>query len=238
MNIFYAPPEQIKENIIELRGQEAVHASKALRYSRGDDITVVDGEGGWYEGKVQFAEDSMLRVVIDTAATPNKPQPDVILGMGIIKKRDRLEFAAEKAVELGVKAIALFRGDHSIKQNARIDRLEAIVLSAMKQSLRSWLPAISMDNSMEEVLKRYNKSSCKIIAAHEDEKEMVYRQDAKPPQTAVDTLFLIGPEGGFSDNEMMNLKEEGADVISLGPSRLRSETAAVTILSQYHYSRL
>lgn len=231
MNIFYAPPNQIRERIIELRGQEAVHASRALRYSPGDAITAVDGEGGWYEGEVQLAEDNMVRIITDPAATRHQPQPDVFLGMGIIKKRDRLEFAVEKAVELGVKSIALFRAERSVKQKVRMDRLESIALSAMKQSLRAWLPAILMYNNLENIIERY--SFCKIIAAHEDEKETIYR----PDKQRKDTLFIIGPEGGLAEKEMKILSEEKAEVISLGPNRLRTETAAAAVLNQYHYSK-
>ncbi len=233
MNIFYASPKQIQDNIIQLRGQEAVHASKALRYGRGDAITVVDGEGGWYEGEVQLLKDDIVRIIMDPAAIRHQPQSDVILGLGIIKKRDRLEFAVEKAVELGVKAIALFRGERSVKQNVRMDRLEAIALSAMKQSLRSWLPSISMDSNLVKLIERH--SSCKMIVAHEDEEETFYRSDDKQQN---DTMFLVGPEGGLSEKEMEKLKKEKAEIISLGPNRLRTETAAVTVLNQYHYSRL
>ncbi len=229
MNIFFAPPRHIHGSHIKLTGQEAIHASKALRRRPGDAITVVDGQGGWYEGTIVGV--TKETVDIEISRSENRPQnvPRLVLGLGIIKKRARLEFAVEKAVELGVSSIAMFRSEHTVKEKVRPDRLESVVLSAMKQSMQAWLPEIKLYESLDEVIRHHEDHT--LLAAHE-------KTEARP---GVDTdfrkpgniLLLVGPEGGFSDSEISAIREKGGQLISLGRNRLRSETAAIVLLSQF-----
>src|SRR5699024_8939844 len=153
MNIFYAPPEQIQPDHIELTGQEAIHAAKALRYRQGDAITVVNGLGGWHEGKILSIHKKTVHIHVEKVSQQDRQQPSIVLAMGIIKKRARLEFAVEKATELGVQEIALFRGQHTVKQNVRMDRLAMTAIAAMKQSLQSWLPDIRLFHSLKDLIK-------------------------------------------------------------------------------------
>ncbi len=228
MNIFYAPPQQIGNQIIELRNQEAVHASKVLRYRAGDEITVVDGEGAWYEGIIKHITERSVQIAIHNHIVQKHVQPDITLGMGIIKKRDRLEFAVEKAVELGVKEVALFRSEHTVKQNVRLDRLYATAVSAMKQSLQAWLPEVKIFKALDPAIQYYTPEN--IIVARQSADRVL--EDALKHNA----LLLVGPEGGFSDDEI-NYLEARDDVtfISLGKHRLRAETAVMTALSQYHF---
>ncbi|HKK46678.1 MAG TPA: RsmE family RNA methyltransferase [Balneolaceae bacterium] len=229
MNIFYAPPSQINNGFAELTGQEAIHASKVMRVREGDRLVIVDGEGRCYEGPVRRITKKAVQVEIEEEQMVPSPEPSLILGMGIIKKRDRLEFAVEKAVELGASQICLFRSAHTIKENVRMDRLESIALSAMKQSLRAWLPEISLFNSFEELLRGFPGVS--YLAAHE-------KVDADQEHMNVDVksdkmLLLVGPEGGFAPDEIEMVKDRGGKLISLGSYRLRAETAAAAFLSQF-----
>ncbi|WP_372639168.1 16S rRNA (uracil(1498)-N(3))-methyltransferase [Fodinibius sp.] len=233
MNIFYAPPSQIHSDFAELTGQEATHASKVLRVREGDRLVVVDGQGGRYEGPVaRISGHKSLQVKLEDRQHVTAPAPELILGMGIIKKRDRLEFAVEKAVELGASHIALFRSEHTIKKNVRTDRLESIALSAMKQSLRSWLPEISVSSSVDEVIERYSDVRC--LMAHEKVSSAGGGNDVAPVADDEDRLLLlVGPEGGFSPAEVERAKEEGARLVSLGAYRLRAETAVVVFMSRF-----
>lgn len=235
MNIFYVPPSQIHDNFAELTGQEATHASKVLRVREGDRLVVVDGEGGRYEGPVMRigADNKSVQVKLEEHRYVAAPAPELILGMGIVKKRDRQEFAVEKAVELGARHIALFRSEHTIKQNVRVDRLEAIALSAMKQSLRSWLPGISVFSSVDEVIERYS-SHARCLMAHE--KVSSDPGHGRISSVAADEdrlLLLVGPEGGFSTAEVERAKDKGTRLVSLGSYRLRAETAAVAFMSRF-----
>ncbi|SHF64293.1 16S rRNA (uracil1498-N3)-methyltransferase [Fodinibius roseus] len=233
MNIFYAPPSQIHHNFAELTGQEATHASKVLRVREGDRLVVVDGQGGRYEGPVERISETSLQVRLEERQQVSAPAPELILGMGIIKKRDRLEFAVEKAVELGARHIALFRSEHTIKKNVRTDRLESIALSAMKQSLRSWLPEISVFLSVEEVIERFSDVPC--LMAHEKVSSDTGggNEAASVADKEDRLLLLVGPEGGFSPTEAERAQEEGARLVSLGAYRLRAETAVVAFMSRF-----
>ncbi len=229
MNIFYAPPSQINNGFVELTGQEAIHASKVLRAREGDQIVVVDGKGGRYQGSIRRITKESIQVEVEDKQQIAAPAPLLMLGMGIIKKRARLEYAVEKAVELGVGRICLFRSEHTVKENVRMDRLESTAISAMKQSLRAWLPDISVHDSFEEMLNSFRDTT--ILIAHEK-----VDQDFKfgSNQFGDDKLFLlVGPEGGFSSREIEKATEYGARVVSLGSNRLRTETAAVAFLSQF-----
>lgn len=227
MNIFYTPPSEVYSSSIELTGQEFRHAARVMRYRVGDEIVIVDGAGGRYVGTVAQMTDSSLRAEIKKAEHNPASLPKKVLALGVIKKRDRLEFAVEKAVELGVSEIALFRSRHTVKENVRMDRLESTALAAMKQSLRSWLPKIHLFEGVEDLLGYY--ADHKLILAHktEDPAESLasFLNEDK-------LLMLVGPEGGFSKSEIDGISDRGASTISLGSHRLRSETAAITLLSR------
>lgn len=229
MNIFYAPPAQIHSGFIELLDQEAAHAGKVMRVREGDRLTVVDGIGGRYEGPIRRITKGSVQIEIDKKQQISARKPELILGMGIIKKRDRLEFAVEKAVELGVSRIYLFRGEHTIKQNVRMDRLESIAVSAMKQSLRARLPEISLARSFDEMLD--TASDAEYLAAHE---KVDGEAEISKEKFSNDKLFLlVGPEGGFTSDEIDMVKQRGGKLVSLGPNRLRTETAAIAFLSRF-----
>ncbi len=231
MNIYYAPPSQIHGTVAELLDQEAKHASKVMRAREGDRLVIVDGKGGRYEGPVRRITKQSVQIEIQKSEHIQSPRPELILGMGIIKKRDRLEFAVEKAVELGASQIALFRSRRTVKENVRLDRLEAITLSAMKQSLRTWLPEVSLFHSIDEVIEHF--SEAKGLLAHEkvntSNRSIAQFNEDKEKQL----LLMIGPEGGFTEAEVEKAQAAGAELASLGSYRLRAETAAVALMSQF-----
>ncbi len=227
MNIFYAPPAQISESSIELNGQEAKHASSTLRYKEGDKITVVDGKGAWYEGRVGRISPEKVWVEIEKKESQTRRQPFIIAAIGLIKKRDRLEFAVEKSIELGVAEIAIYRGEHSVKQNIRMDRLESIAVSAMKQSLQARLPKVNYFRSLSDLLENY--SNCQIFTANKSGKKF----GKFSIKSSKKLLLVIGPEGDFSKKELPLLKEKNTQFVSLGANRLRTETAAITFLNSF-----
>lgn len=233
MNIFYAPPAQIYGDFAELTGGEASHASRVMRAKEGDRLVLVDGQGGRYEGPIVRVMRNSVQIRVESRQHFPPPKPELVLGLGIIKKRDRLEFAVEKAVELGAMQITLFRSEHTIKKKVRTDRLESIALSAMKQSLRSWLPEISVFHSVDKVIAHFSDVQC--LLAHEKAGEEAVRvQNSGYANEKEDRLLLlVGPEGGFSSEEVDRAADAGAKIISLGSYRLRAETAAVAFMSQF-----
>lgn len=228
-NVFFTHPENVTGERFELTGQEARHAAKVLRFTTGDELYASDGKGNLYRGEITSITKSSVVVDIRDTETESEPEIKKVLGFGAIKKRDRLEFAVEKAVELGAWEICIFTGDHSERSKINQDRLQSIALSAFKQSKRRWLPEIIYQNSLEAVLDHYEGSN--LIMAHVD------NTDNKPVSlTTNENVLLVGPEGGFSDREVALAREKGAECISLGKNRLRAETAVTAILSQYLFN--
>lgn len=228
MNQFYAPAEQITSSEFILKGQEAKHAAKVLRKSAGEKIFVTDGRGNRYTGRIESAGKNELRASIIERTQFKKPKREIELCLGLIRKRDRLEFAIEKATELGVSQIHLFRADHSEPFKVRLNRAEAAVESAMKQSLRVFLPQIMLYNSLDELLETDMDRVTLIQADPEGEYEVNTNQTEDKR-----ILLIVGPEGGLSDRESDLLKSKKATKLSLGDYRLRAETAAVIISSKF-----
>lgn len=228
MNLFYAKPDEIRGNSIVIHDQEAIHISKVLRHSQGDQILVTDGVGNEYECSIVDIKKKSIYLDILSIRSHSKPEPQIILCMGIIKKRDRLEFAVEKAVELGVGKIVLFEGEHSQKGNVREDRLESTAISAMKQSLRFYLPEIVVEKNISDAISGHAQTSTLILA----DETVAESNEVMKNQT--DEFFLIvGPEGGFSSNEREVLKTFDLKYYSLGANRLRAETAAIVMVDRF-----
>ncbi|MCC5915326.1 MAG: 16S rRNA (uracil(1498)-N(3))-methyltransferase [Balneolaceae bacterium] len=233
MNLFFTPKNLVTPPNVSLTGQEAKHASRVMRYRLGDRIDITDGAGHHYRGKVTEAEKDRLTAEIIESKFEEKPFPELILLLGVIKKRDRLEFAVEKCTELGVNRIHLFHGDHSEKQNVRMERAEAAVLAAMKQSLRFWLPEVEIHPSLKEAIGSIG-AECRLITADETKDG----ESALSLRDEVDRIgMIVGPEGGFSDGERKLMNEKGAVAYSLGSKRLRAETAAITITDRFRVYR-
>ncbi|WP_421775096.1 RsmE family RNA methyltransferase [Gracilimonas sp.] len=228
-NVFFTHPEHVSANRLELVDQEATHASKVLRFKVGDELYASDGRGNLYT--TQVSSISKKSVLADILETDYDPEPTIkkVLVFGAIKKRDRLEFAVEKAVELGAWEICIFNADHSERSRINEDRLQSIVLSAFKQSKRRWLPEVTYQNSMDEVFEYYPKYHSMMAHVEADThhpENLSYNKN----------LLLIGPEGGFSAREVELAKKKNTQMISLGKNRLRAETAALALLSQFLFT--
>ncbi len=228
-NLFFVHPQNITGNQLEIVGQEAIHAAKVLRFSEGDDLYAADGKGTHY--KTRILTISKKKLISSVTEKIKKPEPPVkkVLAFGAIKKRDRLEFAVEKAVELNAWEICIFNADHSERSKINESRIQSIVLSAFKQSKRSWLPAVRFLKSLDQVFEVYG--SHHPIMAHFEEGAQQPKELSHP-----ENLLLVGPEGGFSAREVELAKAHNASLVSLGPNRLRAETAVLSMLSHYLFS--
>lgn len=207
---------------------EAQHAAKVMRKSIGEKLVVTDGCGTRYTGLIEHISKRELRASILEKERFTKPIPGVELCMGLIRKRDRLEFAAEKVTELGVSTISLFHADHTEPFKVRLDRVEAAVLNAMKQSLRVYLPKIQLFDSLEEVLARDLNRTHIIQTDIDGETDIrIHQTDAK------NLVLIVGPEGGLSERESDFLKTKDARKLKLGDFRLRAETAAMMMAVKF-----
>ena len=232
MNQFYTPPENISGKELLITDDEAKHAAKVLRKREGEIILVTDGCGNRYICRIDRIGKRNIQATITDKLSFDPAPYATELCMGLIRKRDRLEFAAEKATELGISKLSFFHADHTEPFNVRVDRLEATVLSAMKQSLRAYLPEISMFNSLDEALER-DLSQTTILQADPDGMGMEVTDFDEMNRR----LLVIGPEGGLSEREMDLLSRYNRQLISLGDYRLRAETAAMIMTAKFVYKK-
>lgn len=228
MNLFYAQPSGIQGNSIVIEGQESIHISKVLRHSEGDEILVTDGNGNEYKCKISNVKKRSVYLEVLSSQSYSKSDPQITLCMGIIKKRDRLEFAVEKAVELGVSKIVLFEGEHSQKGNVREDRLVSTAISAMKQSLRFYLPKVIVEQSIYDAISKNAQNSTLILAD-----ETVEKSNPEEKTQSGNYFVIVGPEGGFSSNEREIIQKFEPEYYSLGEKRLRAETAAIVMVDRF-----
>lgn len=230
-NIFFAPPSAFEgESFVTIEGQEAQHISRVLRNKTGDVIYVADGVGQRFECEITQITKNNVSAACKQKKTRERDDIQKVLALGIIKKRDRLEFAIEKAVELGADKILLFQSDHSERSRINMERTRLLIQSAFKQSGRFWLPGFELMDSLDEVLDAY--TGAELIMAHEE----VPADQLPVPLNKPENVLLVGPEGGFSEREVHLLKAKKGMLISLGRNRLRAETAVTAILSAYLFS--
>lgn len=222
MQLFYT--QDIKDNIATLTKEEARHAVQVLRKRVGEEIDLVDGRGSFYKGHIIEASKKQCLVEIAEQRIVERNRPLLSIAIAPTKNIDRLEWFVEKATEIGVDEIIPLLCERSERKRVRIDRLEKIVLSAMKQSLKAYLPKVQelirFDDFLEQEYKDYDRF---IAYCNDDKLKHLYELGSAHKNT----LILIGPEGDFSDTEVTLAKSKKIKGISLGESRLRTETAGV-----------
>jgi 16S rRNA (uracil1498-N3)-methyltransferase len=232
---FYAPPDAFRGSRVVLPDDEARHAATVLRASPGDEIVVVDGVGGWHTVRLDHAtKRQAVGTVVDTRRNVGEPAVDVTVGLGLVKNRNRFETFVEKAVEMGVGRIVPMHTARTEKESVRETRLRNLLVAALKQCGRSRLPALDAPTPLDAVLDASNPAdddTLRLIcheAVHADASLTSMLTGAlasadRPKRVTV----LVGPEGGFTDAEVDAATDAGFVPVSLGPRRLRAETAAL-----------
>ena len=233
MQLFYCK-DITPEGYATLDAEESRHAVRVLRLREGDTMHVTDGQGHLYECRVVEANDKACTVETqrDASQIPmsleeTQRAASLHLAVAPTKNPSRMEWLVEKAVEVGVGEITLLDCDHSERSFLKTDRLERLALSAMKQSLHLTLPRIHPAVKLREWLRTFagGTPALRFIAHCEAD------QPRTPLATALeagrDAVVLIGPEGDFSQEEIDMALACGFRPVSLGPSRLRTETAAL-----------
>ncbi len=237
VHLFYQP--DLSSELISLSEDESKHAVRVLRLSIGDQVEIVDGKGTRAVAEVtsDHAKRCELRVVSRTREESHRKY-HLHIAVAPTKNIERIEWFLEKATEIGIDEITLLDCEHSERTVVKTERLEKVAISAMKQSQQSWLPVINEIISFDAFVKSASadpsttlRTSLKLIA-HCDE-------GAKNPISSVVTsttlslttkqrvLVLIGPEGDFSPAEIETALGNQFIAISLGETRLRTETAAL-----------
>ena len=215
---------------VVLVDEEHFHLSRVLRVRPGEKILATNGAGKTLlcmVGSIGKGESECE--VVEEFENLNSPPRHFCIAMSLLKPMSKLEIALEKCTELGADSFLLFISERSEKIRPRLDRLEGIIRSAVKQSLRSSLPRLMFVESLAEVA-AFGRSYDERIALHEKSGNMI-KSHILQMKTDGPAIALIGPEGGFSENEIALLIENGYKDFSLGKTRLRSETAAIAIAS-------
>lgn len=220
MHLFYQP-----QNVTHLTEDDSRHAVKTLRLKAGDAIAVTDGHGNRYLAVIIQADARRCAYrVTDVQTTPPRPF-SVRICVAPTKNPDRIEWFVEKAVEIGIERISFFVGQHSERRVLKLERIEKIAVSAMKQSLQTYLPQLDEVVSLPELLKTVADAQ-RFIAHLPAEALPVHL--AKRASAGGQYTVLVGPEGDFSQTEIDQALAGGFQMVTLGPNRLRTETAALT----------
>lgn len=225
MHLFYVPDTAS----CLLSGEESRHAVKVLRLQAGDDIVLVDGVGGYHRAKIVLPHPERCTFeIIHSVCDYGKRKYSLHIAVAPTKNNERLEWFIEKAVEIGVDEITPLLCSNSERKNIKPDRLEKIIISAAKQSVKAYFPKLNPLCSFDELLKQ-NLAETRFIAH-------CYPGDKKHLKEALsgqdDILILIGPEGDFSPEEVDRALHKGFYPLSFGESRLRTETAGVVACAQ------
>ena len=224
MYLFYCPDIETKQTLSE---EESAHCVRVLRYSVGDEILITDGKGTTYTARITNPHPKHCDFEIISSEKQEKHHAfHLHIAVAPTKNIERMEWAIEKCVEIGVDEITPLLCRFSERKQLRTDRLEKIILSAAKQSLTPYLPVLHELTPYDEFIRSQESGirSQKFIAHCYKEDKRVLKDEIERGR---DVLVLIGPEGDFSEQEVEDALSLGFIPVSLGNSRLRTETAAV-----------
>lgn len=232
MEYFYIDPSDVQGPVLIIRGDEYKHLVRVLRKRVGDHIRVTDGKDRQFEAVIHSLNvDEAECEILDVKQRINEPNVHVTLALSLLKNPARIDFLVEKGTELGVRTIIPMTCERTIPSHEKHARLGKIALSAMKQSGRSWLPDISMLSSFTAVVQNADAHNLRLIPHEKTEQSQFVGSVLKHHPQAKSVLIVVGPEGGFTEAEMALASEHRFVPISLGPRRLRSETAALSALT-------
>ena len=223
MYLFYTP--DIDKQCV-LSEEESAHCVRVLRYNVGDEILLTDGKGKTYHAKITNAHPKHCEFTILSAEQQQKNHSfHLHIAVAPTKNIERIEWMVEKCTEIGVDEITFLDCRYSERRQVRMDRMQKIILSAAKQSLTPYLPKLNEMTQYETFVNSHASASGQCFIAHciETEKKLLKEEIQK----GQDVLVLIGPEGDFSEEEISMALALGFVPVSLGKSRLRTETAGV-----------
>ncbi len=230
MELFYLPGGADVDQRVAISGAEARHIVRVLRHRVGDEISGTDGQGNLF--RLRLEETSASRVIgriVNKKVDCREPKRFFALAPAVLKG-DKLSPVVEAVTELGVSEVIPFMSKRVVGKmsETKIRRLTTVAISAMKSSTRTILPKISNVVDLFGLLDRFGDFD-QVLLAYEEENQQSL--DAVLSRNAKSLLLIIGPEGGFEGVEVERMKAAGAAVFTLGPRRLRAETAAVTALA-------
>jgi 16S rRNA (uracil1498-N3)-methyltransferase len=224
MHLFYTPDIAAPNYV--LNEDESKHCIRVLRLQQGDRIQLIDGKGGWHEAKITDDNAKKCAVTITNSRTEvGKRAYNIHIAIAPTKNMDRLEWFVEKATEIGIDEISLITCDNSERTVVKPERLEKVAIAAMKQSMKAYLPKINEVISYKEFIEKNKNNIVQKYIAHCINNKSVHLK--KKYSANESAIILIGPEGDFNLSEVKMAIDNAFSEISLGDSRLRTETAAL-----------
>jgi 16S rRNA (uracil1498-N3)-methyltransferase len=213
-----------------LNEAESKHCINVLRHKAGDTITVCNGKGFYFTCRIIVDHPKKCQLELIEARQFEKSKYRIHLAVAPTKSVDRFEWMIEKAMELGIDEITPLLCHHSERKKIRTDRIERVVIAAMKQSLKAYLPKINELTSFDKFIKTSQDGQAYIAHCYDTEKQAL--KQAYRPET--NCILCIGPEGDFSEKEVELATKANFQAVSLGTSRLRTETAGVIACHTIH----
>ncbi|MEN7547121.1 16S rRNA (uracil(1498)-N(3))-methyltransferase [Rapidithrix thailandica] len=228
MRLFYSEDITPESQQIQLAEEDSRHCIKVLKAKKSDSITLIDGNGYRYQGIVEEPHPKRCLIAIEQCEKIERKRSNTIhIAISPTKNMDRIEWFVEKCVEIGVDKLSFFISEHSVRNKMRLDRIKKIAVAAMKQSINFYLPEIHdvmpYDTFLKEIA-RQDQQEQRFIAYVPTDSTAHLATKAKAEENY---CILIGPEGGFSEQEVALAQSQGFQTVSLGENRLRTETAGV-----------
>ena len=225
---FYVPDAATRD---ELPQDEAAHAVRVLRMREGDPMVLIDGTGSFHEAVVSLASNHHCAYRLLRTMPQERPWHGRLhLAVAPTKLMERMEWLAEKATEVGIDELSFLDCQFSERHVVKTERIEKIVVAAMKQSRKAWLPRVNAMQSFDDFLRSHNTTAGRCYIAHcyeEVARKNLFDELCRTAPCETPTTVLIGPEGDFSINEVRRAVDAGFVSVDLGKSRLRTETAAL-----------
>lgn len=241
MHTFYISPSQISNNIATITGSEHHHLRNVLRTKPGETVRIIDGKGNVYTAQILETDDAPIsseaRILSHEFHAIVSPKLTLFQGL---PKSDKMELILQKTTELGVTQIVPLHSEYALQKPSqnRYERWHRVLISATKQSERAWLPELCNAQEFNAGLAQLDKFSlCLLLSPHRDEEshvqhiQRVLREESRPDSVAL----FVGPEGGFSDQEVTSAIESGCTLATLGRNILRTETAAIVAVAVAAY---
>lgn len=218
---------------VKINEDEQQHMLKVLRMRDGDLIHITDGEGNLAKGNL-VVEGKRAKVAVEEIFTKTEPfSPRLHVAIAPTKNMDRIEFFVEKAVEMGISEITFIQTEKSERKAINLERLQKQAVAASKQSLRFHFPVLNELTKLTDFIQNCDSSNTFVAHCHEN----LERSNLIELEKNLNVTLLIGPEGDFSEREIAALKEAGIAAVSLGPQRLRTETAGLFVAA-WNYKRM
>lgn len=234
---FYQPNAELSELVDE----EFIHATRVMRLKAGDEIYISDGAGRIWESEIVGIKKATLEFERKALTEFPRPQPIINVYIPVLKNNDRLEWLVEKGQEIGLNQIAFYNTAKSITRNVNLERMERICISALKQSKSPYKSNLTVSTFSAVLKENSSPNRNAVITFHDGHLHPVtdinlILEEKKNLAELKQITILIGPEADFTESELVELRNAGAELSSLPFNRLRSETAALvacTICKNY-----